>query len=278
MMVAGGSSADSFPVNAGELVNRIAARLDPLVGWPRAVRVGADRVYVGTADRALRALSWWIGLGDRAERALLARLVRPGMVAVDIGANIGVYTIELARRVGPNGRVYAIEAEPRNSKLLMRTLAEAGLDSVEVRHVAAADRSGWMPLYVSTLDRGDHRIFPADEERAMTTVRAVTVDDLLADEKRVDFAFIDVCGAEAAVLRGMRRTLARNPSLGILCSISPELLRRGGAGSEMLFAPLRDAGFLPYRLGARRTTPIGESTAWSEATARGRACVYFARP
>jgi hypothetical protein len=46
----------------------------------------------------------------------------------------------------------------------------------------------------------------------------------------------------------------------------------------MLFAPLRDAGFLPYRLGAQCTTPVGESTAWSAAAARGKVRVYFARP
>lgn len=264
--------------NATELVNRIAARLDPLLGWPRAIRIGSDRVYVDSADRALRALSWKLGLYGRAERTLLSRLVRPGMVVVDVGANVGLYTLELARRVGAGGRVYALEPEARNFQLLSRTVSESRLGAVEARQVAVADRSGWMSLYVSPLDRGDHRIFPADDERKVTTVRAVTLDDLLAEEERVDLILLDVCGAEAAVLRGMRRTLERNARIGVLCWVCPELLRRAGAGAETLFAPLREAGLLAYRLlRGGMTPPVGETTAWSLAAAGGRAPLYFTR-
>jgi len=260
------------------VVNRIVARLDPWLAWPRAIRIGADRVYVDSADRALRALSWKLGFYGRAERALLSRLVRPGMVVVDAGANVGLCTVELARRVGAHGRVYAIEPEARNFRLLTRTLSESRLGAVEARQVAVADCSGWMSLYVSPLDRGDHRIFPADDDRKVTTVRAVTLDEVLADEPRVDLILLDVCGAEAAVLRGVRRTLERNPEIGVLCQVRPELLRRAGAGAETLFAPLRDAGLLAYRLlPGGSTPPVGETSAWQAAAAGGGAPLYFTR-
>jgi FkbM family methyltransferase len=269
----------SSSVSAADVVNRIASRVDPLLEWPRAIRVGADRVYVDSADRAVQALTWKLGLRDRAERMLIARAVRPGMVAVDVGANVGLYTLELAHRVGPQGRVYAVEPEARTFKLLSRTLSEAGLSMVEMRQVAAADRPGWMSLYLSALDRGDHRVFPDAQERTATPVRAVTLDDVLADEKHVDFVFVDVCGAEAAVLRGMRRTLERSAKIRVLCTVSPELLRRGGAGADMLFAPLRDAGLAAHLVQAQgMTPPIDESAAWSRAVARHHIRLYFTRP
>jgi hypothetical protein len=145
-----------------------------------------------------------------------------------------------------------------------------------VRQVAAADYSGWMTLYLSAVDRGDHRIFQPAEDRRVVTVRAVSLDDLLADEARVDFVKLSVQGAEVSVLRGLRRTLARNPGLRLLCAVNPALLARAGAGCDALFEPLRDAGWMPHRLAADGTPePVHASVLWSKALARGREMALF---
>jgi FkbM family methyltransferase len=242
----------------------------------RAVALGPDWLFVDTPDRYAAALAWKLGWRDGAARRLIAREVGPGMVAVDVGANVGWYTLALARRVGVGGRVYALEPEARCFELLGRTVGRWA--QAELRQVAAADYSGWTTLYLADVDQGDHRIVPAGAERRMVTVRAVSLDDLLSDAPRVDFVKLAVQGAEVAVLRGLRTTLARHPTARVLCTVSPALLERAGAGADALFEPLREAGLVPHQLWRDGTTePIHPRVAWSRARACGRLHLYFRR-
>jgi FkbM family methyltransferase len=244
----------------------------------RPVKIGPDRVFVDSVDRYLAALAWKLGLSHRRVRRLIARTIAPGMVAVDVGANVGCYSVTLARRVGAAGRVYALEPEPGNVDLLTRAVGPARFPQVVTRQVAAADYSGWMTLYLSPVDRGDHRIFPAAEERRMVTVRSVSLDDVLAEERRVDFIKLSVQGAEVSALRGLGRTLARNPELRLLCAITPPLLARAGVGAAALFEPLRAAGLAPHRLlDDGSTQPVSEDALWSAAQARGSVLALFVR-
>jgi FkbM family methyltransferase len=254
----------------------LAKLLEPFFEGERAIRVGADDVHVEGADHALVALGWKVGLLARRERALIARAAEAGTAVVDVGAHIGLTTLALARKVGPNGRVYALEPEASNFRLLSRTVAEAELAQVELRQVAAADHSGWMTLYLATGDRGDHRILPAEEERALVTVRAVALDDLLTEEERVSLVVIDVRGAESSVLRGMRATLARRPAPKILCTVAPALLRRAGVGRDAFFDPLRETGLAPHRIESNGAIePISPAAAWSLAESIGSLPIYF---
>ena len=275
----GGQPPNTGRIGWGELPGRLAGRLNRIRISERAIRIGADRLYADSVGRYLAALAWKLGWRNGPERALIAREVMSGMVAVDVGASVGWYTFGLARRVGSGGRVYAIEPEARGFRLLSRSLGESRLEQVQPCQVAAADHAGWMTLYVSEVDHGDHRIFPAEEERRLVTVRAVTLDDLLADEARVDFVKINVQGAEVSVLRGLRQTLKRSPDLRLLCSLCPALLRRAGAGASALFDPLRELGFSPYRLAPNGVPqPIHDKVAWSMAVAAGRINLFFRRP
>ena len=245
----------------------------------RAVTIGVDQVFVDTPDRYAAALAWKFGLRDAPARRLIAREVGPGMIAVDVGANVGWYTLALGRQVGAGGRVYALEPEARCFELLSRAVGGGRCAQVEARQIAAAEYSGWTPLYVADADRGDHRVVPTDGERRVVTARAVSLDELLADAPRVDFIKLSVQGAEVSVLRGLRRTLDRHAGLRLLCTVSPRLLERAGIGASALFDPLCAAGFSPHAL--RRdgvAEEIRPSEAWSLARAAGRLLLYFRRP
>ena len=244
----------------------------------RFVPVGADAVYPDTVDGWLTAQAWRLGLRDGGAQRLIAREMPVGGLAVDVGAYLGWYSVALARRAGVTGRVIALEPEQSNFDLLTRAVGGGRFPQIDARQVAAAEYSGWTSLYVATADRSDHRIVPAVEDRTMRTVRAVSVDDLVADAERLDFLKICVQGAEVSVLRGARRSLERHPALRILCAVAPELLTRAGSSAAALFEPLADRGFDPYRLerdgSAVRTHP---TALWAEAQARGRLLVLFRR-
>ena len=201
-------------------LERLLAALNRVPIGERAVRVDGERLYAASPDRWLAALAWKTGLLEGAERRMIAREVKPGMVAVDVGANLGVHTLALARAVGPAGRVHALEPDPSNFRLLARAVAEARAAQVTLHRAAAAAQAGEMDLHLSAVNRGDHRLHPEAARRTRLRVPAVVLDDLLAGEPHVDFVKIDVQGAEVAVLRGLERTHASLPSAAPSASTS----------------------------------------------------------
>lgn len=241
------------------------------------MRFGRDWLYADSVDRYVAAWAWAHGWRERRERRLMTREVRPGMVAVDVGANLGFHTLTLAGCVGPSGRVHAVEPDPRNFGLLSRAVRKASLSQVRLHQVAAAERPGPATLYLAATNRGDHRLVPAREPRQQVTVTAVTLDQLLSEEDHVDFVKIDVQGAEVSVLRGLRNTLQRNSGLRILCELSPGLLRRAGADAETFFTPLREVGLRPHRVGRDGSSEaITEAAAWAMAESAGYDMIYVA--
>jgi FkbM family methyltransferase len=245
----------------------------------RSVAIGRHRLYADSVDRLLALMSWKLGIGEREECVLIKRVARPGMVAVDVGANVGLHTLGLAQRIGPTGRVHAIEPDPQNFALLARGVERAHLSNVRLHQVAASDTRGTLTLYISDANRGDHRIAPAAEARRSITVSAVTIDSLLADEPRVDFVKIDVQGAESLAVRGLEETLRRSPAIGVLCEVAPVWLRRGGSSAEELLAIFRGSGLAPHRIQKTgKVTPIEERLAIEEAERSGYVNLYFKRP
>jgi len=260
-------------------VQRLLALLNRIPIGVRAVPFGRDRLYADSLDRWVAATGWRLGWLEGDERALIERVVGPGMIAVDVGANLGCHTLTLARRVGPMGRVHAFEPDPRNFRMLARTVREADVPQVRLHAAACVEHAGDVVLALAAANRGDNRLATAGgAERDTVVVPGVVLDEVLAAEPRIDFVKIDVQGAEVGVLRGLGRTLARSPGIGVLCEVCPTLLRDvGGHGADAFFAPLAAVGLRPH-LVARdgRVEPITPEAAWAAADAAGYANLYFA--
>ena len=146
-----------------------------------------------------------LGTAEPAVQQALARELAPGMVAYDLGANIGFFTIIAARLVGPQGRVLAFEPLPDNVRWLRHNIALNAFGHVEVIEAAvgAQERTarlegGGAGVWATLSDDGEHR------------VRMVRLDDGIADGSLPvpDVVKMDVEGAELQALEGMRETLA----------------------------------------------------------------------
>jgi len=245
----------------------------------RAVRVGADYLYADTLADYAFAWAWRLRLRDAAARRWLARHVAAGMTAVDVGAHLGAYTLALAHAVGASGQVVALEPDAHNFDLLTRAAPRWRFPHVDTRSLAAADYSGWVTLHRSATDPGDHRIVPVEPERKRVTVRALRLDEVLADAARVDVIKLAVQGAEVLVLRGARQTLTRCREVRLLCAVAPALLERTGASAAALFEPLAELGLLPHLLLANGDAEAAHATVvWARAAACGRLMVLFRRP
>ena len=94
---------------------------------------------------------------DRAERRLLRNILFQGAIVVDVGANIGIYSEFLARRVGPTGLVHCFEPSPDNFKRLCA--ATRNLSNVRLSNAAVGESSGESKLYISEQLNVDHRTY-----------------------------------------------------------------------------------------------------------------------
>jgi FkbM family methyltransferase len=147
--------------------------------------------------------------------AVLAFL-RPGGIAIDIGANLGEWTVPFARAVGAAGRVLAIEPAPRSAAALDKTLAANALTQAEVIRCAIGDRDGTaefaVPIVTSArIDTGTAHIGPPGPGLESLNVALRSLDSLAAERGlgRLDLIKIDVEGHERRVLDGAATSLAR---------------------------------------------------------------------
>jgi FkbM family methyltransferase len=137
--------------------------------------------------------------------------VRPGMHVLDIGANIGYYTMLSASLVGPTGSVIAIEPNPESVKLLEASRQENGFDNVTVFQVAAGREPGLLVMH-GFYSNAMTSAVPESAAALVTskTVPAFPVDVLVPREKKIDFVKIDVEGAEYNALLGAKELLERS--------------------------------------------------------------------
>lgn len=201
------------------------------------------KMYAASPDRIAALLLWKFRLLGDAEMNIMRKVVREGTVALDIGANIGFHTLELARLVGPRGIVFAFEPAPENYALLVKNIASNNYRNVVAVQKAVSSRTHTVKLFLSEEHAGDHRIFDSRDGRQSVEVEAVSLDDFFAGDERVDFIKMDIQGAEYLALLGMERLLRRSTDLILMCEFAPSLLAGCGASAELVIDKLRECGF-----------------------------------
>ena len=195
-------------------------------------------------------LRFWLLSGDRyvspaiatgdyesLETAFVRRYVNRGMAAVDVGANLGWFTVHLALLVGTEGRVDAFEPRSDLMDLLSKTIGENGLTNVTTHNFALGSQNsyGQMIWSVHDINPGGTNLVPSEFAAPDITAQPVAVRTLDACiSHRVDFIKLDVEGSELLVFKGAERILARDRPL-ILVEINPSNLMRTSCVSAIEF-------------------------------------------
>jgi FkbM family methyltransferase len=153
----------------------------------------------------------WLGSFERYEQDLLVRLVQPGQVVFDLGANVGFYTLLAARLVGRTGRVIAFEPASRNIRYLKRHLDLNACTNVTVVEAAVGDTAGIAVFQPGASHAEGHLVTDAGVSADSYRVPVVTLDDLVASRELPlpHILKIDVEGAEYAALVGATDVLRR---------------------------------------------------------------------
>jgi FkbM family methyltransferase len=183
------------------------------------------------------------GLYERALSNLFRILVRPGMTVVDLGANIGYYTILASGKVGGTGRVYSFEPDPRAYAYLLRNIEINRCTNVEPMQFAVGDGTStkWFNSDPG-LAEGYVTINPG---RASARVDLVSLDEYFGARgwPSVDLIKLDVEGSEGAALAGMKSLAHRNRKMRIVMEYSDKKLSRANTSPETIVGTLRELGY-----------------------------------
>jgi FkbM family methyltransferase len=177
------------------------------------------------------SLGFVMGTFESQTCEFIERSIEEGMTVVDAGANIGFYSLLAARRVGPTGKVYAFEPEAANFALLMKNIGLNGYKNIRALPAALAESTKRVALYLSREGSGSHSIYhDAAVGNGSVEVEALSFDEFWEAEGRPAIGFIkmDIEGAEAAALEGMKNFLEATDRLTLITEFFPGALRAAG--------------------------------------------------
>jgi len=201
-------------------------------------------MFLDPEDKVVSPTLLHNGCFEPLETELVMRIVRPGDVVLDLGANIGYYTLLFARLVGESGKVIAFEPDPNNFRLLQKNIYANGYRNVILFNKAVADTQGTMRLFLCEDNKGDHRLYDSGDNRTVISVETTTVDAAIAPlTDRVDLIKMDIQGSEPRALRGMRHTLTNNPNIQLISEFWPISFDRTGYKAIEYLEELRRLGF-----------------------------------
>ena len=174
-------------------------------------------------------------------RKYIGKTLRSEDVFIDVGANVGYYTMIASQIVGPKGKVYAFEPEASNFDRLTRHIRINRFSNVYAYHGAVGAKPGRTKLYLNPLNEGGHsfhkhrRFFDSGRSISIEAgvkkfpdfkfeeeVEVVPLSSFVKDKKiqRINLLKIDVEGAQMEVIKGMLEILNKQKVAGIICELN----------------------------------------------------------
>ncbi len=224
--------------------------------------LGRFKLLVDTRDMSLGPHLLLDGYWDLPNTEIFNKLIKPGMTVMDVGANYGYFTLLAADLVGPQGCVYAIEADPRNYSILEKNVSVNGFtDRTQTYQVAALNERKKVQLHRHPNYLGGNTLFPSREKSRTgkhVTVPGVPIDDII--QGPVDVMKIYTEGAEPLVFEGMVGVITRSPKLKIIMEFAPPMIQGGGTDPAAFLRRIRELGFRPYLITAQsQTVPFDDA-------------------
>jgi FkbM family methyltransferase len=175
------------------------------------------------------------------------RIVKPGMIVMDVGANFGYYTVMLSRLVGPQGQVHAFEPSVRYRERLLDHLRRNSCDNAIVADFGLSDRACEQTLYGNEISAALEWADYAKPPKFNETVRLRTLDSYAEEARltRLDFMKVDIDGHEPRFIAGATETLRRFRPI-ILMEFAQLNLMAAGSDVERLSKQLEELGYSFY--------------------------------
>jgi FkbM family methyltransferase len=207
-----------------------------------------NKMYVDGRDKAIVPFLLTDGVWEEYVTHLFTKTVKSHHIVMDIGANIGYYSLIAAKQVGMKGRVYSFEPEPNNFKLLRKNAEVNGYTNIVPIQKAVSNKKGKLKLFLNKSNLGAHSISEGNvptHKGGAVEVETISLDDFFEKEVKeghVDFIKIDVEGAEGLVMEGAEKVL-KSEKLKMLMEFWPHGLKNTGTDPLKLLEKLQSYGF-----------------------------------
>jgi FkbM family methyltransferase len=213
------------------------------------VDVGGPKMELDLSDDVQRDIYFWLYEGEDLRRC--RELIHPGAVCLDVGANVGLYSLHLGIWAGPDGRVFSFEPSPKVYPILKKNIEINALDrQIEAVNAAVGAAAGSVVFNVSHDGHsgwGSVNRFSDVHDSDPVTVRVLTLDGFLIEREiaSVDFLKIDVESYEFEVLAGASESLRKKVFRNVLIEWTGGRQTQMGHHYQSLVDLFVGAGYVP---------------------------------
>jgi len=186
------------------------------------------------------------------ETELVKKEIKLNSNVIDIGSNIGYYSLLFSKIVGKNGKVFSFEPEPNNFKILKKNVFVNGHENIQLENIALSNKNGTTKLFLAEKNKGMHRVY---QSKLCTDdfieVKMIKLDDYFSKNpfaEKISFIKMDVEGYEYFVLEGMTSLIAKNKNLKILLEFIPASIKESNSDPKKLLDFLEINGFKIYNI------------------------------
>ncbi len=196
---------------------------------------------------------YFSGIYESVDAYLFCRLLRPGMTILDVGGNLGQYSLLSATAVGAQGSVHSFEPVPSNFERLSRNIRNNGLENVHLNQAAAWNEATTLTLELPSDSRDNAGSFQVSNPSGTTSggfeAKSIRLDDYVREQAlgRVDLVKMDIEGAEVHALEGATEMIRRDHPL-ILMEVNRPALEALGSSPSRLMEIVRTHGYRAWHI------------------------------
>jgi len=183
---------------------------------------------------------------EPSQTELMGKIVKPGMVVFDLGANFGWFTLVLSKLVGNLGKVYSFEADPSLVNTLRENVKLNNFSNVLIQPIAVSNKTGISKFSLNESYDTRNQLDSISPSKNTVDVKITSLDEFCIKEKleKVDFIKMDIEGSEPKALEGMKKIISENPQLKIITEFNQNAMLSVGSSSEDMINFLHNSGFV----------------------------------
>lgn len=218
-------------------------------GYIDKIKLGKNWITLHLNDQ-VDANIWWDGYYEKLPTKLFKEMVKKGGSVIDVGANIGYYSI-IASELVEGGNIVSFEPVSKTFKRLLVNVLP--LSNVKAHQVACGSDNGKINIYAfgDSISAGSRISSPEiDVPYTVEEVQMIKLDYFV--DGKVDVVKIDVEGYELNVLKGMKKIISSNPNIKILLEVNNDLLTKVSTSPQEVFSYLKSFGLLPWEFDGKK--------------------------